>query len=86
MPSRRDQINMSDEELRTFIAERKVMQCATLGQRVYASRRRANLTIAETAQAAGVSEDDIARAEADSFVAQYPASPFVERVRHACAR
>jgi transcriptional regulator with XRE-family HTH domain len=42
---------------------------ATLGQRVYASRRRANLTIAETAQAAGVSEDDIARAEAEEPVA-----------------
>jgi transcriptional regulator with XRE-family HTH domain len=41
---------------------------ATLGQRVYATRRRANLTIAETAQAAGVSEDDIARAEADEAV------------------
>jgi transcriptional regulator with XRE-family HTH domain len=38
---------------------------ATLGQRVYASRRRANLTIAETAQAAGVSEDDVARVEAE---------------------
>ena len=38
---------------------------ATLGQRLYASRRRANLTIAETAQAAGVSEDDVARAEAE---------------------
>ena len=38
---------------------------ATLGQRVYATRRRANLTIAEIAQAAGVSEDDIARAEAE---------------------
>jgi transcriptional regulator with XRE-family HTH domain len=41
---------------------------ATLGQRVYASRRRANLTIAETAQAAGVSEDDIAHAEAEQPV------------------
>jgi transcriptional regulator with XRE-family HTH domain len=41
---------------------------ATLGQRVYATRRRANLTIAETAQAAGVSEDDVARAEADEPV------------------
>jgi transcriptional regulator with XRE-family HTH domain len=41
---------------------------ATLGQRVYASRRRANLTIAETAQAAGVPEDDIARAEAEEPV------------------
>jgi transcriptional regulator with XRE-family HTH domain len=41
---------------------------ATLGQRVYATRRRANLTIAETAQAAGVSVDDIARAEAEEPV------------------
>jgi transcriptional regulator with XRE-family HTH domain len=41
---------------------------ATLGQRVYATRRRANLTIAETAQAAGVSEDDLARAEAEEPV------------------
>jgi transcriptional regulator with XRE-family HTH domain len=37
---------------------------ATLGQRLYAARRRANLTIAETAQAAGVSEDAIVAAEA----------------------
>jgi transcriptional regulator with XRE-family HTH domain len=42
---------------------------ATLGQRVYATRRSANLTIAETAQAAGVSEDDIARAEAEEPIA-----------------
>ncbi|MBP1818392.1 transcriptional regulator [Mycobacterium sp. OAE908] len=42
---------------------------ATLGQRVYATRRRANLTIAETAQAAGVSEDDVLRAEAEEPVA-----------------
>jgi transcriptional regulator with XRE-family HTH domain len=41
---------------------------ATLGQRVYATRRRANLSIAETAQAAGVSEDDVARAEAEEPV------------------
>jgi transcriptional regulator with XRE-family HTH domain len=41
---------------------------ATLGQRVYATRRRASLTMAETAQAAGVSEDDIARAEAEGAV------------------
>lgn len=38
---------------------------ATLGQRLYAARRRANLTIAETAQAAGVSEDTIVGAEAE---------------------
>ena len=41
---------------------------ATLGQRVYATRRRANLTMAETAQAAGVSEDDIAHVEAEDAV------------------
>lgn len=38
---------------------------ATLGQRLYAVRRRANLTIDETAQAAGVSEDTVVAAEAE---------------------
>lgn len=38
---------------------------ATLGQRLYAARRRANLTIGETAQAAGVSEDIVAGCEAE---------------------
>ena len=37
---------------------------ATLGQRLYAARRAANLTIAETAQAAGVPDDVIVAAEA----------------------
>ncbi|OBK76953.1 helix-turn-helix domain-containing protein [Mycobacterium sp. 1164985.4] len=37
---------------------------ATLGQRLYAARRRANLTISETAQAAGVSDDEIVHVEA----------------------
>jgi transcriptional regulator with XRE-family HTH domain len=41
---------------------------ATLGQRLYAARRGANLTIGETAQAAGVSEDDIVNAEAEAPV------------------
>jgi transcriptional regulator with XRE-family HTH domain len=41
---------------------------ATLGQRLYAARRGANLTILETAQAAGVSEDAIVRAEAEQPV------------------
>jgi transcriptional regulator with XRE-family HTH domain len=41
---------------------------ATLGQRLYATRRRSNLTIAETAQAAGVSEDVVARIEAEQPV------------------
>jgi PPOX class probable F420-dependent enzyme len=31
MPSRRDQIQMSDEELRSFLSEQMVMQCATTG-------------------------------------------------------
>ena len=38
---------------------------ATLGQRLYAARRRANLSIAETAQAAGVADEMIVRAETD---------------------
>ncbi|MBA3263369.1 MAG: pyridoxamine 5'-phosphate oxidase family protein [Thermoleophilaceae bacterium] len=33
MPSQRDQIAMNDEELRAFLAEQMVMQCATLGPR-----------------------------------------------------
>jgi transcriptional regulator with XRE-family HTH domain len=41
---------------------------ATLGQRLYAARRGANLTVVETAQAAGVDERVIARAEADEPV------------------
>ncbi|GAS97522.1 hypothetical protein RMCC_4488 [Mycolicibacterium canariasense] len=41
---------------------------ATLGQRLYATRRRANLTIAETAQAAGVPEDVVTRIEAEQQV------------------
>ena len=39
---------------------------ATLGQRLHACRRRANLTIAETAQAAGVSPEMIEQAEAEA--------------------
>jgi PPOX class probable F420-dependent enzyme len=31
MPGRRDQIVMSDEEVRAFLVERMVMQCATVG-------------------------------------------------------
>jgi len=33
MPSRRDQIRMSEDELRDFLSEGKVMTCATLGPR-----------------------------------------------------
>jgi PPOX class probable F420-dependent enzyme len=33
MPSRREQIQMTDEEVRTFLAEQMVMQCATVGPR-----------------------------------------------------
>ncbi|AHC23429.1 hypothetical protein TS71_14090 [Mycolicibacterium neoaurum] len=38
---------------------------ATLGQRLYAARRRANLTVGETAMAAGVSDDAIVGTEAE---------------------
>ena len=41
---------------------------ATLGQRLYAARRRANLSTLETAQAARVDEEMIARAEAEEAV------------------
>lgn len=41
---------------------------ASLGQRLYAARRTANLTIGETAQAAGVTEDVIAAAESEQPV------------------
>lgn len=41
---------------------------ATLGQRLYAARRGANLTIDETAQAAGVSERDVLRVEAEESI------------------
>ena len=41
---------------------------ATLGQRLYAARRRANLSTLETAQAARVDEEMIARAEAEESV------------------
>jgi Pyridoxamine 5'-phosphate oxidase len=33
MPSRRTEIQMTDEELRAFLAEQMVMQCATVGPR-----------------------------------------------------
>ena len=42
---------------------------ASLGQRLYAARREANLTVGETAQAAGVSEEVIQQLEAEHPVA-----------------
>jgi len=33
LPSRRSQIEMSDEEVRAFLAEKRVLQCATNGPR-----------------------------------------------------
>jgi PPOX class probable F420-dependent enzyme len=33
MPSRRDEITMTDEEVRAFLDDQKVMQCATVGPR-----------------------------------------------------
>jgi transcriptional regulator with XRE-family HTH domain len=47
---------------------------ATLGQRLYAARRRANLTIGETAQAAGVPEDAVVAAEAGQPIAAQAAT------------
>lgn len=41
---------------------------ATLGQRLYGARRRANLTVGETAQVAGLAEDVIVAAEAEQPV------------------
>ncbi|OBK26689.1 hypothetical protein A5634_24590 [Mycobacterium asiaticum] len=41
---------------------------ATLAQRLYAARRRANLSTLETAQAAGVAEEMIVRAEAEELL------------------
>ncbi|WP_233432200.1 ESX-1 type VII secretion system transcriptional regulator EspM [Mycobacterium shinjukuense] len=41
---------------------------ATLAQRLYAARRRANLSTSETAQAAGVTEEMIVRAEAEEVL------------------
>lgn len=41
---------------------------ATLGQRLYAARRNANLTVAETAQAAGLVADTVVRAESEQPV------------------
>lgn len=46
---------------------------ATIGQRIYAARRRANLTILETAQAAGVTEETVAQAEAEHPVPEQAA-------------
>ena len=42
---------------------------ATLGQRLYVARRGANLTVAETAQAAGVTDTAIQQAEAELAIA-----------------
>jgi transcriptional regulator with XRE-family HTH domain len=50
---------------------------ASLGQRLYVARRRANLTIAETAQAAGVPEEAIAQAESEQPVPA-PAAVLIE--------
>lgn len=55
---------MDDLTMLAATAER-----ATLGQRLYATRRNANLTIAETAQAAAVEEAAIVRAEAEEPIA-----------------
>ncbi|MGB7508302.1 MAG: transcriptional regulator [Mycobacterium sp.] len=53
---------------------------ATLGQRLYAARRGANLTVLETAQAAGVSERAIQQAEAEEQVTGAEAAAIEELV------
>ena len=53
---------------------------ATLGQRLYAARRGANLTLLETAQAAGVSERTIQQAEAGEPVSGADAEAIEEFV------
>jgi transcriptional regulator with XRE-family HTH domain len=50
---------------------------ATLGQRLYAARRRANLTIGETALAAGVPDEAIAQAESEQAIPP-PAAALIE--------
>ncbi len=54
---------------------------ATLGQRLYAARRGANLTVPETAQAAGVAEQVVAQAEADEDVAPADADALESLIR-----
>ena len=53
---------------------------ATLGQRLYAARRGANLTVFETAQAAGVSERAIQQAEAEDQVTEAETAAIEELV------
>jgi transcriptional regulator with XRE-family HTH domain len=55
---------------------------ATLGQRLYAARRGANLTVLETAQAAGVSERAIQQAEADAPISGADVEAIEELVTH----
>lgn len=54
---------------------------ATLGQRLYAVRRQANLSVSETAQAAGVGEEAIARAEAEDVLPDATANAIESLIR-----
>ncbi|AFM14895.1 hypothetical protein Mycch_0067 [Mycolicibacterium chubuense NBB4] len=54
---------------------------ATLGQRLYAARRGANLTVGETAQAAGVSEAAIQQAESEEPLSAQEADAIESLVR-----
>lgn len=51
---------------------------ATLGQRLYDARHRCHLTVQETANAAGVTEDDVVSAESDNL-APGPAAATLQR-------
>ncbi|MCH9731048.1 MAG: transcriptional regulator [Actinomycetia bacterium] len=53
---------------------------ATLGQRLYSARRAANLTVPETAQAAGISENAIRQAEAEEPVSSAEAAAIDELI------
>jgi transcriptional regulator with XRE-family HTH domain len=53
---------------------------ATLGQRLYAVRRRANLSVVETAQAAGVSRELVVRAEAEESLPDAAADALEELI------
>ena len=55
---------------------------ATLGQRLYAARRRANLTVEETAAAAGVADGVIMAAEAEQPVAADAARAIEHLLEH----
>ncbi len=55
---------------------------APLAQRLYAARRRANLSTQETAQAAGVTEEMVVRAEAEEAVPDHVSDAIETLIGH----